>query len=166
MVLDNLSSFCRRMWSFYLAGIEYECQRVVCIGAVGGLLAGTLGLGGGVIFNPALMTLGFHAQVSSATGMFLVIFSVLSSVITNIVAENFKIDYSLWLGLFSILASVFGTFIGDLAVKKRKGKVSVLIWVLFFVFVLTVSSSIYSGVKKFQTNKATNAPLWKFSTIC
>ena len=35
--------------------------QLLCIGVLGGLLSGALGLGGAVIYNPALMTLGFHA---------------------------------------------------------------------------------------------------------
>ena len=35
--------------------------KLIVLGFVGGLLAGGLGLGGGVIFNPALLTLGYDA---------------------------------------------------------------------------------------------------------
>lgn len=42
---------------------------------MGGWVAGALGLGGGSIFNPLLLTMGVPPKVSSATGMYLVTFS-------------------------------------------------------------------------------------------
>jgi hypothetical protein len=48
---------------------------IVCLGFFGGLLAGALGLGGGVIFNPVLLTLGLPPLVASASGLFLVTIS-------------------------------------------------------------------------------------------
>ena len=48
---------------------------LVSIGFVGGLVAGALGLGGGSIYNPALLSLGVHPKVSGATGMYLVLYS-------------------------------------------------------------------------------------------
>jgi len=49
------------------------------IGFLGGWVAGALGLGGGSIYNPALLTLGVPPKVSAATGMYLVTFSTVSS---------------------------------------------------------------------------------------
>jgi uncharacterized membrane protein YfcA len=57
-------------------------QCIVMLGFFGGLIAGALGLGGGVIFNPMLLMLGLPPLVSSASGLFLVTFSkVATSVI-------------------------------------------------------------------------------------
>lgn len=53
--------------------------KVLLIGFFGGWVAGALGLGGGAIFNPALLALGVPPVVSSATGMYLVSFSKVAS---------------------------------------------------------------------------------------
>lgn len=53
--------------------------KVLLIGFFGGWVAGALGLGGGAIFNPALLALGVPPVVSSATGMYLVSFSKIAS---------------------------------------------------------------------------------------
>jgi uncharacterized membrane protein YfcA len=45
----------------------------------GGLVSGTLGIGGGTIYNPSLLALGFHPKVAGATGMYLVMFSAFNS---------------------------------------------------------------------------------------
>jgi len=52
---------------------------IVMLGFAGGLIAGALGLGGGVIFNPCLLLLGLPPLVSSASGLYLVTFSKIST---------------------------------------------------------------------------------------
>ena len=56
---------------------------IITIGFVGGLVAGALGLGGGSIYNPALLSLGVHPKVSGATGMFLVLVSTVNTCLIN-----------------------------------------------------------------------------------
>jgi uncharacterized membrane protein YfcA len=55
------------------------------LGFFGGLIAGALGLGGGVIFNPMLLMLGLPPLVSSASGLFLVTFSKVATSIIYLV---------------------------------------------------------------------------------
>lgn len=45
-------------------------------------MSGALGLGGGAIFNPVLLSMGIPPGVSSSTGMYLVMFTTLGSSIT------------------------------------------------------------------------------------
>ena len=52
---------------------------VLALGFGGGWVAGALGLGGGVIFNPMLMSLGVPPKVSSATGMYMITFSKIAT---------------------------------------------------------------------------------------
>ena len=116
------------------------------IGIIGGLLVGGIGVGGGVVFNPALLALGYEAQVANSTGMFLAMISYLTALITNIVANNLKADYALWLSCWSIAAAVLGIFTGDWVIKKLKGRSSFIIWVLVVVFIISIVASIYSGI--------------------
>jgi uncharacterized membrane protein YfcA len=92
------------------------------IGVFGGLLVGGFGVGGGVVFNPALLAIGYDAQVANATGMFLAMISYLTAIITNIVSNNVKADYALWLSAWSVVATLIGISSGDFAVKKLKGR--------------------------------------------
>lgn len=49
----------------------------------GGLVSGTLGLGGGSIYNPCLIEMGVDVKVAGATGMYLVLFSAINSSVVN-----------------------------------------------------------------------------------
>jgi uncharacterized membrane protein YfcA len=52
---------------------------VSILGFVGGFVAGALGLGGGSIYNPVLLSLGVPPKTSSATGMYLVGYSTVAA---------------------------------------------------------------------------------------
>ncbi len=48
---------------------------MILLALFGGWIAGALGLGGGAIYNPILISMGVPAKVSTATGMYLIMFS-------------------------------------------------------------------------------------------
>ena len=43
--------------------------------SIGGGLVGAMGLGGAIVFNPILLTLGVVPQVVASTGMYLIMYS-------------------------------------------------------------------------------------------
>ena len=57
-------------------------RRLVSVAFVGGWVSGALGLGGGAIFNPVMLSMGIPPAVSSSTGMYLVMFTTFGSSIT------------------------------------------------------------------------------------
>ena len=67
---------------------------IVALGA--GFIAGTVGLGGGVLFNPLLLSFKVPPQVASATGMFMIMFGSLSNVFLYIMADYLDIAYAFW----------------------------------------------------------------------
>ncbi len=118
---------------------------LVSIGFIGGLVAGSLGLGGGSIYNPALLTLGVHPKVSGATGMFLVLFSTVNTCLLNFLNGFLDVYYALWISSFALLGSVAGMLATDKIVKMT-GKASIMVWVLVVVFYIsTISTPIFGG---------------------
>jgi hypothetical protein len=57
---------------------------LVFLGFFGGIISAALGLGGGVIYNPILLTLGLPPQVAGACSLFLVCFSKIASTVVYI----------------------------------------------------------------------------------
>ena len=53
--------------------------KLVLSAFLGGWVSGALGLGGGAIFNPLLLSMGVPPSVSSATGMYMILFSTSGS---------------------------------------------------------------------------------------
>ena len=138
---------------------------LISIGFVGGLVAGALGLGGGSIYNPALLSLGVHPKVSGATGMFLVLFSTINTCLINFLNGFLDIKYACWISTFSLLGSVVGMAATDKVVKMT-GKPSIMVWVLVFVFIIsTISTPIFGGFSlKGQADDGDN--IYAFNPLC
>jgi len=82
--------------------------QLIVLGFVGGWVAGALGLGGGCVYNPALLALGIPPKVSSATGLYLVTFSKIASVLIYFLNDQLDVLYGIWIGFWSCLGMVAG----------------------------------------------------------
>lgn len=69
----------------------WNLLKLILIGFVGGIVSGALGLGGGAIFNPILLSMGVPPKVSSATGMYMIIFSTSTSTALYLINGTLKI---------------------------------------------------------------------------
>ena len=67
--------------------IRFEGKQLVILlvfAFLGGWISGALGLGGGSIFNPLMISMGVPPTVSTSTGMYMIMLSTLSSSIIYI----------------------------------------------------------------------------------
>ena len=121
---------------------------ILCVlGFCGGLTAGAIGLGGGVIYNPILLTMGLPPQVSGACSLFLVGYSKLASTVVYLCNHVLHIQYSLWVGFWSIVGGFMGSF-GLILYIKLGGRQSFVIWALVFEFLISVVIiPTYSGIQ-------------------
>jgi len=87
--------------------------KLVSIGFFGGAVAGCLGIGGGVIYNPAFLSLGVSPKVSSATGMFLVMVSAINTNLFNWSSGFLIMDYAFWISAVSVCTAMFGIYATD-----------------------------------------------------
>jgi len=82
---------------------------LLALGFFGGLTAGAFGMGGGVIYNPILLTLGLPPQVAGACSLYLVGYSKIASIIVYAFNGIININYSLWVGLWSCVGGLIGS---------------------------------------------------------
>jgi len=139
--------------------------KVLAIGFVGGWVAGALGLGGGAIFNPALLSLGVPPVVSSATGMYLVSFSKIASCVVYALNGQLDIDYCLWIGLWSVISSALSLYAADWYMRKFKRQ-SIIVWILTFILGLSaVAVPIFGGISlKVEHDKGID--IYAFNSLC
>ena len=72
------------------------------------------------MFNPLLMSFGIHPEVSSATAMYMIIFSTGASTLTFILNELLILQYGIWVGIFCVVGSVIGMYSMDILMLKVK----------------------------------------------
>ena len=107
---------------------------------VGGWVSSALGLGGGAIFNPLLLSMGLPPKVASATGMYMIIFSTGASTLTYILNDMLDIPYGLWVGSFQIMGTICGMLILD-KVMKKLNRQSPLVMLLTVIFLISAGRS-------------------------
>lgn len=114
---------------------------------LGGWVSGALGLGGGAIFNPLLLSMGVPPKVASASGMYMIIFATGSSTFTYILNGMLTVDYSLWVAGCCMIGTVLGMITLELLMKKFNRQ-SPLLFLLVGIFLLsTVAVPIFGYIK-------------------
>jgi uncharacterized membrane protein YfcA len=104
--------------------------------AIGGGFCGAVGLGGGVAFNPVLIGMGVHPQQTTATGMYMIMFSAFSNALTFWLFGSLNIRYAVWIGLWSGLGIyIFLSIVG--AIIKKYNRPSIIVFFLGGVIALS-----------------------------
>ena len=139
--------------------------QLLLLGFAGGWVAGALGLGGGSIYNPALLAMGIPPKVSSATGLYLVTFSKIASVLVYFLDDLLDVPYGFWIGLWSCVGMVAGLLIAQFYMKKT-GRQSIIVWVLaMLLFVSVVAIPIFGGMS-LSKEADEGVELMAFNDIC
>lgn len=113
--------------------------KLMAFSFVGGWVSGALGLGGGSIFNPLLLSMGVPPKVASATGMYMIIFSTGASTMTYLINDMLDISYGVWVGSFCILGTIVGMVLLN-TIMKKLGRQSPLVILLSFILGISALS--------------------------
>lgn len=132
---------------------------------VGGILAGWLGIGGGVIYNPILLKFGIHPQVVSATSLFIVMFVTLSSVILFFIAGMVQLDYAALLAIVAIAITYFSIVQVNKAVQ-RSGRASIVVFFLTAVIAISALVIPVYGVFQEKGKEENGVDIWDFNSTC
>ncbi len=93
-------------------------KRMVLTGLAGlfiGFIAGLLGVGGGFLFVPILMAIGYPTKKAAATSAFIVVFSSFSGFAGHVAEGHFNIS----LMVLTLFAVVIGSQIGAKVMKEK-----------------------------------------------
>lgn len=86
-------------------------RRVVITTSAGlgiGFLAGLLGIGGGFLFDPILIAMGYPTKQAAATSTFVVVFSSFSGFAGHVAEGHFNIPLLIYSSIAVIVASQIG----------------------------------------------------------
>lgn len=111
-------------------------SKLVIFALLGGWVSGALGLGGGAIFNPLLLSMGVPPSVASSTGMYMILFSTAGSSITYLVFGTLNLPFGLWIGVWCAVASLVGLYLLN-KVMKKFDRQSPVVFLLTFVLGLS-----------------------------
>lgn len=143
-------------------------KRLVTVAFIGGWVSGALGLGGGAIFNPVLLSMGIPPAVSGATGMYLVMFTTFGSSITYIILKQLELSYAIWTGTWCIMGTYIGMRLLDF-MMKRWNRQSMIVFLLAGILgISALMIPIFGAIDLLQKFETGDPNIFKFDTegIC
>lgn len=115
-----------------------------------GLVAGIFGLGGGVIFNPLLLSFKLPPAVSSATGMYMIMLTSFTNSIMFLLSGFLDVSYGFWGGAWVVVGTAIGIKIVNKLVKDS-GRASYIAILLTFVIIFSaIVIPIYGTISLIQ----------------
>lgn len=130
-------------------------------GLFGGWMCGALGLGGGIIYNQLLMAMKAPPAVATATGMWLISFASLATLIQYAISGILDFTYALWIGSFCLVATAIGMVSLNWYMKKFNRQSPIVI-LLTFILWLSLAALIYSMITQLKGKQ----DIWKLNSIC
>jgi uncharacterized membrane protein YfcA len=125
-----------------------------------------VGLGGGVVWNPIIIGLGFPPAACTATGMYMIMFSAFSNCLTFWLFGSLDLRFALWLGLWSgIGIYIFLSIVG--AIIKKYRRPSIIVFCLGGV--IAVSAVAVPTTNIFNLIRLSQIPgqnIWGFHKLC
>lgn len=99
-----------------------------------------MGLGGGSIYNPVMLSMGVPPSVSSSTAMYIVMFTNFGSSLTYLLIGTLNINFGLWIGGWSCLGSIGGMLFLNWLTKRynRQSPIVIILTIILGLSALLV----------------------------
>jgi hypothetical protein len=88
----------------YRGEVKFDSKRLSIVAGVSvmaGAVAAVVGIGGGMIYIPMLLIIGYPPFVASSTSMLMVMYSAAANFISYTIGGNVNIGYAFWLALWT-----------------------------------------------------------------
>jgi uncharacterized membrane protein YagU involved in acid resistance len=132
---------------------------------IGGVMSGMLGVGGGIILTPLMLELGVLPKVASSTANFLLVFTASSGSFLFIISNQLIWDYAIFYAFMCSVASVVGSIYIS-AYIKRTNRMSVLIYMLFYLMIFSLMILPINGIKHAYYDLKSGFNLFQFRSFC
>lgn len=124
-----------------------------------GLLAGFLGLGGGIILGPLLLELGMHSEAVQATTVTFVFLSSSIATIQFALLSQLVWHYALWYSAVSVAATILGQVLCEVYVRKRRNYSFVTLSIALVLLASLVLLAVI-GTVQFVEELRTGGRMW------
>ena len=132
---------------------------VICVFAafIAGVCSGLLSIGGGIVMSPILFRLGARAEVIVPTSSVLYVLTSSMAVILFIIEGKVPLGYSIFVGISSLIGSVFGIFLIQILVKRFQRASLMVIAMTILLALCTIFVPLY-GIIHYLNNPPENTP--------
>lgn len=129
-----------------------------------GIISANVGIGGGLVLTPLLLSYDYLPVVVSYTGMYMVVVNKIVSTTVFLLSGNVPLGYLLVFGTFlicgvAITECKLGTYI------KKVGRPSIITFIFVGVVVTAMVLVCFSGYEKIWGSES-SSEVWKFENYC
>jgi len=128
-----------------LDGSFVRILKYPAIASIAGVLAGLLGIGGGMVVSPLFIELGVLPMVAAATSAMAVMITSSAAMLQFILLGYLQLDYSLAFMTVGMLGGFFGQTGVGVAVK-RYGRTSIVVFAVAIIMALAVILMTINGL--------------------
>jgi uncharacterized membrane protein YfcA len=135
------------------------------LGSFSGGIAGAIGLGGGTIYTPLLLSLDVRPRVATATTLYLTLFGRFSATLIYITIGWLHIPYSLLIGAVSGL----GIYVAIKVIKQMIDKYqrpSIIVFVLAVILAASAIAVPFFSIRSLLREVESGKSITKFGNIC
>jgi len=143
-----------------------QLRALLFFAIVGGWVSGALGLGGGSIFNPLMISLGVPPSVSTSTGMYMIMFSSGASTLMYLSYGALNVTFAVWLGFWCSGGIIIGIVMVNHLIKLTGRQSMIVFFLVFMLFLSGVLVFAETLTHYLEDDQTKINHLWAFSSIC
>jgi uncharacterized membrane protein YfcA len=155
-------------WPFSIYERQFSSKFLIngnFLGFATGVIAANIGIGGGTIITPMMMTFNFLPQVISYTTMYLVVNNKLVSALVFFLVGYIRVDYLLFIG--GIL--FFGVILIEWrisALVRKLGRQSFISFIFVGIMFLSIILVSFTGILSVIEKKKNDEDVLEFKSFC
>jgi len=120
------------------------------MGLITGLLAGLVGIGGGLIFSPFLLVTGVEPAVAVATSATCVIFTSSSTTLQYMLIDRIHMALAVFYGLINVASSAIGTKMVHYLQANFAKQRSIITFIVAGAVGISMAMAIYKATQEFD----------------
>jgi uncharacterized membrane protein YfcA len=144
---------------------EDKINKILMICTLAGVIAGMLGVGGGIIMVPLMLELGIDPRVASTTSNFLLLFTSSAATCLFILSGQLIYDYAIVFGIICAICSFAGSkYITKIIVRTKKN--SIIVFCLFGIMIISLIILPINGIKHAVYDMQQGTDIFAFNNFC
>eukprot|EP00696_Hemimastix_kukwesjijk_P019187 gnl/Hemi2/8397_TR2901_c0_g1_i1.p1 gnl/Hemi2/8397_TR2901_c0_g1~~gnl/Hemi2/8397_TR2901_c0_g1_i1.p1 ORF type:complete len:517 (+),score=107.87 gnl/Hemi2/8397_TR2901_c0_g1_i1:45-1595(+) len=135
----------------------------ICL--LAGIMAGLLGIGGGMLKGPLLLEMSLPPAAAAATSSFMILFTASATTAQFLILGMLHFDYAIWYFFVGFSSSLLGVSLMHYLVQRYR-KNAFIVFSMAMVMGLSALLMGYSGVRDILIKWDDGSVSWGFSSLC
>jgi uncharacterized membrane protein YfcA len=132
----------------------------------GGWVSGAIGLGGGSIFNPLMISMGVPPLVATSTAMYMIIYSSTASTVIYFSYGALDLTFAAWISFWCSIGILISVSIFERIIKKYQRQ-SIIVFVLAGILAFSAILVPYTNLQQILSLSTLESnTYWKLNSIC